>query len=216
MNQTRAPATTVALFVWDYFDELINKLDIYTEESIEKFINKEKRYCDFGSKNKINKSKCDKTAYEDELKEYYKDDNYDEYEVRYAYEKAEELRNEILASLPAHPTQIEYFNGIRAESIRRIKQQRDEIIEKVKKSTSLAKCNPSRLTPQELEDLPARVFANSRFCFLIDFIPDEYSQYDVSSTRIIFRNKKIAARHFELITVFTDFYLSEYQVENIK
>jgi hypothetical protein len=185
-------------------------LDIYTEESIEK-INKNKKILD--ERNKMNKCKCDKTRNDEDKQDYYNK----KYKVKYNYKKTENLRNEILESLPAHPTQIEYFNGIRAESIRRIKQLRNEVIEKVRRSTSLAKCNPSQLTPQELEDLRARVFANSRFCFLIDFTR-EGSKNDCEgySTRIISMNNNISAQHFELITVFNDFYLSKNQVEKIK
>jgi proteasome lid subunit RPN8/RPN11 len=123
MNQKKAP-TTVAFYVCNYFDELINKLDIYTEESIEEFNKYEKKY--FGAKNEVNTNKCDRTKNEDDEEDHY----YTKYEVKYSYEKAETLRNEILAILHAHPTKIEYFNGIRAKSIKRIKQLRNEIIEK--------------------------------------------------------------------------------------
>jgi hypothetical protein len=97
----------------------------------------------------------------------------------------------------------------------------------VSRSKSLTKCNPSQLTPQELEELRARVFANSRFCFLIDFTEEgskndyredyrEEFYHHEDSTRIISRNNNTWAQHFQLITVFTDFYLSKDQVENIK
>jgi hypothetical protein len=210
MTQQKAPIT-VALLVWDYFDELINKLDIYTEKSIEYFNKQEKRFSSY--RNRI--CKCVEMTNEGDKKDYDKI-----YEIKYTYEKAETLRNEILASLPAHPTQIEYFEGIRAESIRRIKQLRDEVIAKVKQSTTFAKCNPSHLTPEELEDLRSRVFANSRFCFLIDCSPDyedsrEYSRENAFN-RSITRNKKISGHFFELITVFTDFYLSKNKVDNIE
>jgi hypothetical protein len=71
--------------------------------------------------------------------------------------------------------------------------------------------------PEELKDLLTRIFANSRFCFQIDLSidPVHFSSQDLqilpSSTQQRFQD---VDRQFEMITIFTDFYLTNDQVAN--
>jgi hypothetical protein len=79
---------TTSLLVWNYFDELINNLDIYTEKSLEKIAKNEEQeliYNDTWMRSNcwINPCTCKNTKCVDEP------------------------RNEILANMPENPTQIE-------------------------------------------------------------------------------------------------------------
>jgi hypothetical protein len=98
--------------------------------------------------------------------------NYDDPFTQCKFEEtssSSSFRNEILASISTNPTLVEYFNCIRREAIKRMKQLRDEIITKVKGSPLLSKCDPNLLRDdEELTELRRQVFRNSRFCFQID------------------------------------------------
>jgi hypothetical protein len=125
--------------------------------------------------------------------------------------------------MPETPTQIEYFNGIRFEAIRRMKQLRDELIEKVKRTPLFENCNPGQLTPEELENMRTQVFANSKFCFQINlsirsssFIEIVGNDLEIFPQRNPIPQLHQLDRQFEMITVFTDFYLSNEQISNFR
>jgi hypothetical protein len=208
VNVKKIPITT-ALLVWDYFDELINNLDIYTEESLRKVAKNEEQelrrpmhrhIAHFAVKIKGSK-------FSNSTKHHV--DSYNWFESTL---NDDTVRNEILATLPPQPTQIEYLNGIRAEAIKQIRKLRDQIIEKVKRSSTLSKCNPSQLTPQELEELHTQVFANSGFCFQIDLSKTNGFLFIYPKQIQNFQHLK---RQFELITIFTDTYLSQDEITKL-
>jgi hypothetical protein len=132
---------TTALLVWDYFDHLINNLDIYTEVSIKRDVKNKKQELarlelpriKIGQRRPIEPTFSFLTTNSNKHHvDPYNSSKFDETRSTCS------LKNEILASMPTDPTLIEYFKCISSEAIKRMKQLRDELISKVKRSPSLS------------------------------------------------------------------------------
>lgn len=178
---------TPALLITNYYDSLINRVDIYTEKRINEY--KEKK------SQPINDS-------------YQSTNTYGVKSFNNPYEKTEDMF--YFDKYPLIIEQLEsYLNEVRRKSIDAIRKVQAENLDFYNANKEKFKVDRQNLTYEKLKELESSLFAN-RFCFLLNI-----EKIDKRSESIFDKNIRDNSL-FKLHTVITDFYLRPSDIEHIE
>jgi hypothetical protein len=175
--------TTPRLFISDYYDSLINRIDRYTEQLIEQY--GENDILPNEPDELLLREYCDK----DELcgEKYHQDT----YSSKYNYDIVERQLNVEPGVTKVH----EYINRVRSRQIDEILKVRDQNLEMYEQKKSEYKDIPNNMNEAEIEHLRRRLFAN-KFCFLEEINSGYYRKIKNNC-------------FFKLYLVITDFYMAQ-------
>ena len=189
---------TTPLLITEYYDSLISQIDIYTEERI-------KEYRDKNPNEFLNLyAKDDDDKYET-VEKYEETYGIETLKNPYKSQKYSINRNDISKIEIKDISQAEeYMNKVRQKAIEEIRKVQDENLDNYNVNKEKFKVDRENLTDDKLEELKSQLFANG-FCFIIDFEKDyAYWMHTKAKT------------WFKLCTLITDFYLRESDIDYIR
>lgn len=193
------------LVIIDYYDSLINQIDIYTEELIEKCQDNDLLLHVFGGENPGRQ----KTTLGEELTNYQNgpemfDFFIDPYNDEYDLDNASITNSKFVPGV----TRIkEYLNSLRMSAIEEIRTAQEENIryyESIRNRVEIER------NSEKIELLRSQIFSN-RFCFLMRIVV-ENSPLSSSYLRSYPRCDAI----FKLFTIVVDFYMSDEEIDLLK
>lgn len=203
--------TTIPLIISDYYDSLINRLDIYTEELIKNVQDQEKHtkteilFKDYLSKLETENEK-DAMKRENPDNQFLTLENLetpgeaintkiknDPYSEKYTYD---ETCNSSAVTLTKYRTQIDYFNGVRCNAIGELTKAKQENLRDYELNRIIYKRDLSKLDAHDIDLLPSQLF-KKKFCFILEI-------------------EAFASTRFKMITFVCDFYLSQNELEQLR
>lgn len=175
--------TTASLLISDYYDKLVNQIDVYTEKLAERFADTDKLPKE---PQRIRRSLVD--ANDDEM--YGETFRQDPYSCEYKY--ADDISVDTGRVEPGVTRAKEYLDLVRTKAIGEINKAREHNLNTYELRKDAYKINRDEMTDERLRELKSRIFAE-KFCFLLMI-----DTFEGNPNQCLYK----------LYTVITDFYLN--------
>lgn len=192
------------LLISDYFDSLVNEVDLRTEELIKQH---ESNNIELNLEDENENHGTTKKRFDSQSETYGFDSYNDPYSTRYRVEDIEKIN-----PLPNTRKIIDYFNWVRMRSIDVIDTLKVEILEnyelnKVRYSAEIDEIRRSKNDEKLgmlVENLTKRLF-EGKFCFVLKLADLQPGNFLIADNCL-----------FRFCTLLTDFYLNENEIKQLQ
>jgi hypothetical protein len=185
----------------DHYDSVINELDIYTEELLEKLA---AEVDEVYTSQYFEKQDLEIQFSPSEIGMYIND----RYSAKYNYERVE--------NIPKAMTTKEYINKARAKAIEELITVRDENLKNYDANASRLRRDWSKMVdPEEREELRQELFGQ-KFCFGVEIKALSRTDYDSRNGDIFANAPNFPRPTFKFCTIVVDFYLNEIEIQKLK
>lgn len=196
------------LLISDYFDSLVNEVDLRTEELIKQHENNNIEL-NLEDENENHGTGTTKKRFDSQSETYGFDCYNDPYSTRYRVEDIEKINP---TSLPDTRKIIDYFNWVRMRSIDVIESLKVEILEnyELNKDRYSAEIDEIRRSKNDeklgmlVENLRKRLFER-KFCFVLKLADLQPGNFLIADNCL-----------FRFCTLLTDFYLNETEIKQLQ